>query len=297
MLFDLVVIVDWSSASIPKRGRDSIWWAALEVATGRLHGPHNHPTRAEACAQLHGWLVRASGQRVLVGFDFPYGYPVGTAMAWGVVPSWRGVWALLDELVHDDERNRNDRFAVAAELNARVGPGPGPFWGCPASQAAPRLSVRKAPGFPHRGERAVLAEYRVCELAMRNAGRQVFSEWQLYGAGSVGGQALVGIPWLRRLVVAPDLAPRSEVWPFTTGLVADPTGGRDDVIVHAEIWPGIIELDPSLHPVRDAAQVLGLCRHLAELDRAGLLGGLLAPAVPEEHATAVVTQEGWILGG
>jgi precorrin-8X/cobalt-precorrin-8 methylmutase len=295
-VFDLLVMVDWSSASTPARGRDSIWSAALDVASGQVDGPHNHPTRADAFAHLLEVLGRARGRRVLVGCDFPYGYPEGTALAWGVAPSWRGVWALLDELVHDDERNRNDRFEVAAELNRRVGPGPGPFWGCPPAQAGPYLSTRKAPGFPHRGARVVLAEYRRTEQAMRDTRRRVFSEWQLYGAGSVGGQALVGIPWLRRLVTAPELAGRSVVWPFTTGLVSDPTAGRDDAIVHAEIWPGIVELDGSLHPVRDAAQVLGLCRHLAELDRAGHLGDLFAPPVPEGHVAAVVREEGWILG-
>ncbi|MGE0000259.1 MAG: hypothetical protein AB7U39_25360, partial [Ilumatobacteraceae bacterium] len=52
----------------------------------------------------------------------------------------------------------------------------------------------------------------------------------------------------------------------------------------------------NLHPVRDAAQVIGLCRHLRELDSRGELGALFAPDLDAASALAVLDEEGWILG-
>lgn len=54
-------------------------------------------------------LLRAAvnaGERVLVGLDFPYGYPAGFAAMLGVAGEpWRGVWAYLERCIEDDERN------------------------------------------------------------------------------------------------------------------------------------------------------------------------------------------------
>jgi hypothetical protein len=107
---------------------------------------------------------------------------------------------------------------------------------------------------------------------------------------------LVGIPVLERLITDADLATRSEVWPFTTGFVADPTLGRGNTVVHAEIWPGAIDVDRGLHPVKDAAQVLSLCRWAADLDACDGLGALFAPSLPPDVAATAVAEEGWILG-
>ena len=63
--------------------------------------------------------------------------------------------------------------------------------------------------------------------------------WKLLGQGSVGGQALLGIPMLRALRDDPALAPASRIWPFETGFTPRPRA-TGPVIVHAEIWPGIV---------------------------------------------------------
>jgi hypothetical protein len=291
-LFDLVVMVDWSSANQPTRGRDSIWSAVLDVATGES-AVVNHPTRAHAAAAMRDLLVAAAARRVLIGFDFPYGYPKGFAAR--LVPgegTWSSVWRELSRLVTDDERNRNNRFEVAARLNARLGGGPGPFWGCPAGREDHRLSTHKRHTFPHRG----LPEFREAERRLRAQRRQAFSVWQTCYAGSVGGQALVGIPVLHRLLTDERLAPRSHVWPFTTGCAADPTFGRADAIVHAEIWPGAIDVDLGAHAVKDAAQVLALCTWAARLDGRGELTALFAPDLPPDVAATAVVEEGWVLG-
>src|SRR5262245_17494154 len=84
-LFDRYVVVDWSTNRTPKIGRDSIWIAeALRAGTRiRIDTPRNPPTRAAA----YDLVVRALrnhvdvGHRVLICFDFVYGFPCGFADA------------------------------------------------------------------------------------------------------------------------------------------------------------------------------------------------------------------------
>lgn len=124
--------------------------------------------------------------------------------------------------------------------------------------------------------------------------------WKLMGAGSVGSQALTGIPVVEALRDHPELCSVSQVWSFETGLVVDQ--GTEARIVHAEVWPGAVPLNPALHPVRDAAQGLGAAqvldagRHLAALDRAGNLARWFAPRPDAEQTGIVIREEGWILG-
>jgi len=296
-VFDLVVIVDWSGSSTPRSGGDSIWSCALDVDSGE---PvlENHRTRGAARDHLHSVLLSSAGQRVLLGFDFSYAYPEGTTAAAGLpgASAWQAMWAHLAAEIVDDERNRNNRFEVAAALNARISSGHGPFWGSPPGRAGESLSARKAPGFAHFSAGGVLAEFRATERRFLDNRLRIASTWQLLGAGSVGSQSLTGIPVLHHLRHHPQLAARSSVWPFETGFTPDPTFGRGDAIVHAEIWPGSIPLDRTLHVVRDAAQVLGLSRHLAALDRAGELGALFAPELSDAERDAALREEGWILG-
>lgn len=294
-LFDVYVVVDWSANSTPKQGADSIWTHVTERGAP-AQDPINHPTRADAREYLVGLLTVHPHQRILVGFDMPYGYPTGFAEAAGLpgTPAWAATWQHL--VVHIDDRadNANNRFAVASELNAAISDGPGPFWGTTSdSHVTPNLSRTKAPGFPHEG----LAEHRLAEQALRDAGMRPASVWQLSGAGSVGSQTLMGVPVVHALRHHPSLKSRSAIWPFETGLTADPVRGRRNMIVHAEIWPSWIgRPDPARHPVKDAGQVCGLSEHLAALDERGELGPLFAPVLDDDTARAVVEEEGWIVG-
>ena len=68
--------------------------------------------------------------------------------AGGVAP-WQWVWAEIGRLITDQPTGANNRFEVAAQLNARTGPS-GPFWGRPRSQPLRDLDMTK-PTFPHRG--------------------------------------------------------------------------------------------------------------------------------------------------
>lgn len=303
MAFDRIVVVDWSANARPKRGADSIWSCALRAGDGTFE-VHNHPTRRIAADRVRDLLVGATGERVLVGCDFPYGFPAGTAAAAGLAapgePAWTATWRhLVAELV-DEPNNRNNRFAVAAAVNARISDGVGPFWGAPPARVTESLAATKAPGFPHVHRTGTLPEHRLAEVAVRErTGRRPFPIWQLLGAGSVGSQALTGIPVVAGWRHDPALAERSLVWPFETGLAlpdVHPTTGATDLIVHAEIWPSSIDVDLTVHEVKDAAQVICLARHLAALDHRGVLAAEFAPPLGPDDARAVVSEEGWIVG-
>jgi hypothetical protein len=242
--------------------------------------------------------VSQPDRRVLLGVDMPYGFPAGFARLAGLhdagTASWWRTWCHLAASIVDTPDNANNRFDVAAALNAAIGPGPGPFWGTTSPRhVRDSLSRTKAPGFPHGS----LAERRHAELDVTRRTRlHPFSVWQLAGAGSVGSQTLVGIPVLHALRRHPALVERSVVWPFESGFTDEPTGGRPGAIVHAEIWPSSLgRPDPALHPVKDAGQVIALATRLAELDAAGELAPRFAPSIDPTIVDAVLDEEGWIL--
>lgn len=299
--FDVIVMVDWSASAVPTSGRDSVWIASVDVRGG--HPTLANPaTRAEAIGELQRLLVAAAGRRVLVGIDLPLGYPAGFAAALqggpdrGIEPAWRALWRHLADAIHDDGRNRNNRFEVASDLNERLGPGPGPFWGCPTGAVTEHLRATKAHRFPYDAPTGPLEEFRLVERILRTGDRRPSSVWQTAYAGSVGGQALVGIPALVRVLADDAIAPRARIWPFDTGLDPDPTGGARDAVVVAEVWPSAFDLDLGRHEVRDAAQVLGVCEHLARLDTEDALAPWFAPDVDPSVIRSVVAEEGWILG-
>src|SRR5262245_31276451 len=277
-LFDAYVAVDWSAHKRPKTGPNSIW------ICGAGEPPENPGTRDEATERVRA-LLRESvsgGQRVLVGFDFAYGYPQGFAgaVAAGAEP-WRRVWELLGREVVDDPTNRSNRFDVAVALNERLDPPA--FWGWPTRDD--RLPARKP-------EDRVLPEFRATERLLRAGGHRPFSVWQLAGHGSVGSQTLLGIPRVLSLRDDPELAPVSAVWPFETGFEAPAAQ-----VVHAEIWPSLVATR-GLHPVHDADQVASVVAWWSELDAADELAPLFAaPSGPgEDDAEAAAREEGWILG-
>lgn len=291
-LFDAYVMVDWSGSVVPKRGADSIWYCLMLRAGGRLDrvALENPSTRQAALAALSGLLVEQVGQgrRVLAGFDFPNAYPQGFAAAAGFPGRpWRAVWDGLAGLIEDGPDNANNRFAVAAGLNRRICGGPGPFWGCPPRQAGPTLTPKKPPTTGR-----VLPDRRLCEAFVPSTQPC----WKLYTIGSVGGQALVGIPVKRALRDHPDLASATRVWPFETGLAA-PWETAPGVVL-AEVYPSIVPVRPAMGEVKDALQVEAIARLFADRDAQGLLADdLTGPdSLTAAERYLIESEEGWILG-
>jgi len=294
-LFDAFVMVDWSAARRPVTGSDSIWWALVRHGDPEpvLEERHNPSTRHAATAMLAERLAALSdaGDRVLVGFDFPFGYPDGTAarLADGNGPAdWSGVWSCLADALTDAEDNANDRFDGAAELNRRLTGEPFPFWGHDGRQDRPLLLRRGRR--PHGPDD--LAERRLCERRMP----RTQPTWKLAGAGAVGGQALLGIRRVHQLRNDPRLAGRCRIWPFETGLVA-PEPRPGDIVI-AEVYPSLVAPDPEPGQVKDARQVRSIAAHFARADASDSLAPLFAgdpDLTPAERAT-VEREEAWILG-
>ena len=216
-LFNAYVIVDWSAASKPNTGADSVWIGVLkrDVRFRLAFEAFNPPTRAEAEKKLVAVLddLKKRGERALLGFDFPLGFPRGFATALKLpvaAPPWRAAWDQIDKMVKDKADNTNNRFGVASEINRRITGGPFPFWGCPPKDALTTLQPKRTRD--HTPED--LPELRHAELAAKGAS----SIWKLYYNGSVGGQAILGIPVVRRLKLAYGEAMR--IWPFETGFKA-----------------------------------------------------------------------------
>ena len=152
-------MVDWSAANAPNRGKDSIWLGLTVRGRHGLRLTHleNPATRANATERIIqlAAINLHRGRRILIGFDFPFGFPAGTARALGKrgLP-WRNLWQELDDRLVDHDDNRNNRFDVAEGLNAALTGEPFPFgvyhakrfvlFGAPKSPAAWRRRSGRA---------------------------------------------------------------------------------------------------------------------------------------------------------
>ena len=285
--FDTFIAVDWSAASVPVKGANSIWISRRRAKPGgQGHRPLNFSTRFEAEAFLGREIERSQSQgtRLLMGFDFPFGYPQGFAArlvaqapangeaasdAVGDIAPWRVIWRVFSALIEDDERNANNRFTVGAELNRWLGFDEGPFWGCPRQHAGPNLS-------PFRPATHILAERRLCEVPVPKSQ----PGWKLAYVGSVGSQGLMGIPVLERLRQRLGVM----VWPF------EPVPAEGPAQVFTELYLSLWPVPAMGGPCKDADQVSAMTAGWRR--RPDALARWLTGAYPEE----VRAEEGWVLG-
>ena len=310
-------MVDWSAHSAPKTGRDSIWIGHGRTAGGRATvSTFNPPTRALAFRHLLGVVgdAIAGARTVLVGFDFSFGYPEGFASCTARLgpataaipgpgetvrdpgpeglPPWRHTWDLLSSRVTDGADNANDRFVVAERINRQTGRAL--FWGRPAG---PRHFGLLA--LPVRREVPCGLQPNPCDalrIVERRAGPGIKSNFQLFGGVTVGSQVLLGVPYLSRLLR--HFGDAAAVWPFETGFAADPLGSTTRVIV-AEIWPSTFGLGRHGSLVRDEGQVVSVVRGCLAREATGWREWFCPPGVRDlgdRRRTAVVGEEGWILG-
>src|SRR3954470_11189303 len=290
-MFDRFVIVDWSAASQPKTGRDSIWICAVD-GDGAERLVENPATRHAAKALLSDMLAEATRreERALLGFDFPFGYPAGFGQRLGLngAQPWRAVWDEIAARLTDHENNKNNRFEVGAEFNRRVSNGAFPFWGCPVGFAHDFLGPKHHNGHDAQG----LAEKRLIDRWM--VGAQPC--WKLAYTGSVGSQSLTGIPVVRRVRGDPRWAERARILAFETALGC----AADAAIVFAEVWPSWWrkEILSDYGPPNDRAQVRTVAEIFAARDRAGELAAWFTgdPDLTITQRRVVETEEAWTLG-
>ena len=190
----------------------------------------------------------------------------------------RELYAKIARRITDGDDNSNNRFAVAAALNAELNAGrPGPFWGCPQHEKGPTLTARAL----HRVG-GPFPERRVAEERLASRGIQTC--WKLYTRGAVGSQMLLGLPVLHRLLQRSG----TKLWPFETDWDRELSG-----TVLAEIWPTLFDDACHDHRIKDARQVLASVRWMDE----HVPGALARPvSIDRDEEVKVMAGEGWILG-
>ena len=266
--FDSFAVVDWSAGNdrgaTPKK--DAIWAGAV------IDGAEQAPVYLRNRVVAFDWILalikaeRAAGRRLMIGFDFPFGYPTGFAKAVTGREDPLVVWDFMAAHLDDAPRS-NNRFQLAAKLNRHF-PGVGPFWFNGTKEDLRDLprkgTARRDFGLPER---------RVVEMRTKGA----FTCWQMGGAGAVGGQVMTGMACLARLRAR--FAPQIAVWPFEP---------LEKPIAFVEIWPSLIDpvVKAANDPIRDQAQVRLMARALARL----------APDALTRMLDIDAPEEGWILG-
>ena len=263
MRFDTVIMVDWSGGN--DRGAspkpDAIWAAIAREGRAQEAQYLRNRQVAEDWIGTQIEAERAAGRRVLVGFDFPFGYPEGFAQALTGNASPFAVWDWFETHV-EDAAKANNRFDLAGRINT-ISDGSGPFWGNGLArdiEGLPRTKKDYHNPFPDR---------RQAELHAKGA----FTCWQMSGAGAVGSQVFMGLPVLARLRRRFE----ASVWPFEP-LTSD--------IAIIEIWPSLTLGAGPEGRIKDAWQVEEVARSVSSLTPEKL-AEMLAVDAPEE---------GWIFG-
>lgn len=295
-LFHTYIIVDWSAKSelSPARPcKDAIWWAIARTKSHdvMVEEPEYAEGRYDAIERLAVILAaeRAVKRHVLVGFDFPFGFPRGVAKHLTGKACALNIWDWLDRRVEDHRDNNNNRFEVATEIN-KTYPGVGPFWGRPGMWSYPDVPIKRS---NRTCQEFHPPEYRIADLRAEGAK----TVWQLYGAGSVGSQVLVGLPAIKRLISYSGIEDQVLIWPFQTGLCVP-----DAPVVIAETYPSLIRdsiaRKRSNHEILDRTQVRVNAEAIASSDAHGDLASLFNgdTDLTSSERQAIETEEGWILG-
>ncbi|MEO0513127.1 MAG: hypothetical protein AAF108_09565 [Planctomycetota bacterium] len=281
MPFEAVIACDWSSEQGRKpTPQENRCWLAWGHAGGERSEPEYLPTRLETETRILELLTGPlAGTPTLLGFDFAIGYPLADDDK-PVLPVGRELCRMMASMVEDDPSGRNNRFHVAAHLNQIIrqitGADHGPFWGRPKTLGLPDVPMT-------RPETTGVRKLREVERAARRLTKtKPKSPWQLAGIGSVGGQSIVGLATVHRVLEA--MGDRGRLWPF------EPASERADEITVAEIYPSLYEEKSPAYWFKDARQVVdtrdALLNHE---DRASLTARPAATGLDEPD-------EGWILG-
>jgi molybdopterin molybdotransferase len=268
--FDTTVMIDWSGGNDtgPTPSKDAIWAGVSRSGSAE---PAVYLRNRLVAEDWIGALIEAelaAGRRVMIGFDFPFGYPQGFAEALTGDSDPFAVWDWLAARIKDAPK-ANNRFDIAAEINLGLGNGKGPFW-------FNGLTNRDIPGLARTkdGYENPFADHRRSETLTKGA----FTCWQMGGAGAVGSQSFMGLPVLSRL--RHRFAGQVAVWPFED---------LDRPVAFVEIWPSLTVGKPPEGTIKDKWQVQEVARQIAALDPETLVD-VLTVAVPEAR------EEGWIFG-
>lgn len=271
--FTRFAMLDWSGGNDtgPRPRKDAIWLAEAEAGhpTQAWYLRNRHLAEDALAARIDSAL--SDGARLLIGVDFPFGYPQGFARALTGKDDPLAVWRWLEDRI-EDRPKQNNRWSVAGEINRTLGGGKGPFWGNGAKADMPGLPRTKqgyANPFPDR---------RACEAQAKGS----FTCWQLAGAGAVGSQVLMGLPVLERL--RRRFPEQIAVWPFEP---------LDRPVALVEIWPSLI--NPAVKAKTDALGAQAIKDEWQVRLMAEALAALPAPDL-WQMLDVTAPEEGWIFG-
>lgn len=299
-MFDVFISIDWSASGTPspaKPSANAIWLGYRDVG-GKAYEKYFR-TRYECLSFLRSTLHSAvdNSQKVMIGYDFNFGFPQGLASSMGYTDretSWEFLWKYLHHHIEDSSDNRNNRFRVAHSINTLISNFPGPFYGTPTSQQTPNLASTGCP-FPYHAPTSLLSSKRICEEATPRSQ----PVWKLLGIGSVGSQTLVGIPALYSLWQDILLKQHTQIWPFTTNFQFPAINSSDPLIVHCELWPSIV---PSHYlkdlPIKDQSQVEAVVSWLYDMQQRNTLSDLFTPpsSLSLSDIQTICCEEGWMIG-
>lgn len=264
-MFDRVVMVDWSGGNdrgaTPKA--DAIWACSARRDEIKPAVYLRNRALAESWIAAEIDAALSKGETICLGFDFPFAYPVGFADFLTGTNDPFALWAWFEERIEDAPKS-NNRFDIAGQINLDCG-GKGPFWG--------NGLKRDIDGLP-RGKKHYQNPFSD-RRAVEDLAPGAFTCWQMSGAGSVGGQVMMGLPVLARLQQR--FAPRVAVWPFEP---------LDRPVAFVEIWPSLDTPPTPEGMIKDAWQVQSVAGKLARMPEAEL----------RRQLTINAPIEGWILG-
>ncbi len=286
-------------------------------------------TRGEILDFLKEILEQDHGKnkKTLIGFDFGFGYPHRVYKNDEIGKTWCALWKnLCDDICDEDYKHYKNckkeypypHYKLASRWNEEHELC---FWGKNSKQKkyiAPHVSSKKDEAklrMYGKNDEEGLGEFRITDERVRWSG--VKSQWQLYGAGSVGSQSLLGIPYayaLRKHLNKNKI--KTKVWPFETEF-ADKL--EDFGVLMCEVHFAAIcrvqeriarKIDalqcqsksselPKNYP-RDKIQVEEMCRFFAEEDEDEIfLQKFLkvdCSCVSKDDKDTAQKTEGWILG-
>ena len=199
----------------------------------------NVATRRQLEDLLYRLIDSVSNETTIrIGVDFSLGFPLGIAYSLesclGIKPTspllsgdrntlGTHLIKAIGSLIVDNCDNSNNRLNVASSINEALNMDY--FWGLPTSPNAKPVDVALRAG---KVQIDASLEFRVVDRYIRSAlGLRPSSIRQLFGAGAVGGQSLLGMGLISRLIEKVGVE-QVAIWPF------DRSERRITVF---EIWP------------------------------------------------------------
>lgn len=291
MLFSSYVFADYSGAQSRAGQR-----RAIRVATAE--GPlqprlvEKGLTRDELVDELLGRLRQATrqGMRVCFGQDHQYGIPVGLGHELGLAHMpWReALNAFCDGSYATPAPRLGHASTFARAFNSWLeADGRRPYF-----HSATKSTLYGIPSTnPRPTDNSGLRLTEMCRPASMAGTPKPFN--RLGDNGTVGGQTLVGLLSLQRLLAAcnSEKIPVA-AWPFDGLSITDAAYSNSHVLL--EPYPTAIR--GADIPQTDSADAFASVANVQVTDRTGVLQTILDLSTLDEAQRAIVRFEGWIFG-